>query len=62
MVIYLPTAVIFLYLLIRLILPLKINKKRKMALGLLLFVISQSHLLKAFFSGACRRPNCRPRC
>ena len=56
MVIYLPTAVIFVYLLCRLILPLKINKKRKLALGLVLLVISQSHLLKGLLFGGLSSP------
>ena len=56
MVIYIPTAVIFVYLLLRLILPLKIDKKKKVALGLLLFFVSQGHLLRRLFFGGLSSP------
>lgn len=56
MVIYIPTAMIFFYLLFRLVLPSRLTLKYKAAAGVALFLVSQSPLLKRLFFGSLSAP------
>lgn len=60
MIIYLPTAVIFIYLLLRLIMPSKISTGKKVLFGLGLFLASQQHLIKGLFFGGLASPELPP--
>lgn len=60
MVIYLPAVFLFLYLFFRLIWPLPISKRRKTLLAVLLFVVSQEHLIKGLFFGGLASPELPP--
>lgn len=57
MVIFFPAALIFLYLFVRLILPLPMSGKAKAAAGVVLFLVSQEHLLNRIFFGSLSSPD-----
>jgi len=56
MLMHLPTALLFAYVLIRFILPLPVNGKIKFLAGLLLLLVSQQHLLIRYASGNMASP------
>jgi len=56
MLMHLPTALMFVYVLIRFVLPLPVNGKIKLLVGLLLLLVSQQHLLIRYASGNMASP------